>query len=74
MSSIGGGGGGGHVDILDIFWNSPSEAASSKNNEILEINVVQKFTSHALLRCQTNAKLAYEYQMTCQFDIDYVYV
>ena len=24
------------------------EPASSKNNEILEINVVQKFTSHAL--------------------------
>ena len=26
------------------------EAASSKNNEILEINVLQKFTSHALLQ------------------------
>ena len=29
------------------------EQASSKNNEILEINVLRKFTSHALYWAQT---------------------
>ena len=40
------------------------EPASSKNNEILEINVLQKFTSHALYQKQSSSTKSHALKST----------